>query len=141
MSEVSDKIVINASREKAFEVISDFESYPEFLPEMKNVVVEKETEKEATVLFTFDFMKEVNYRLKLSLTKPSKITWKLVDADIMSENSGSWKLKKLSAKKTEATYTIDVKFGSFVPSFISDTLVNNSLPTMLNNFKERIEKS
>jgi len=141
MSGAKKSIVINAPREKVFETITDFESYPEFLPEMKDVVVENESPKEIIASFTLNLVKEINYRLVLKLAKPSSVSWKLVDGDIMTENTGSWKLKKLSAKKTEATYSIEVGFGAFVPGFISNMLVSSSLPTMLNNFKKRIEES
>jgi ribosome-associated toxin RatA of RatAB toxin-antitoxin module len=139
MSGATRSITINASREKVFEVISDFEDYPEFLPEMKNVGIDKKTAKEVVAFFTLNMMKEINYTLKLKLTKPSSISWTLVEGDVMSKNSGSWKLKKVSPRKTDATYTIDVQFGSFVPGFISNMLVESSLPKMMGHFKKRIE--
>lgn len=141
MSEASRSIIINASQEKVFDVISDFESYPEFLPEMKKVKVEKAGKKEITAAFTLNLIKEINYRLKLKLTKPTSVSWKLIDGNLMSENNGSWKLKKISARKTEAQYKIEVKFGTLVPGFISTMLVGSSLPKMLEAFKERIENT
>lgn len=139
MNGLTESIVINASQEKVFKVISDFESYPEFLPEIEEVQIEKKTAKQVIAKFTLNLMKRISYRMKMKINKPDGISWELIDGDILTQNNGSWKLKKISTRKTEAIYSIDVKFGSFVPSFISNMLINNTLPQMLENFKDRIE--
>jgi hypothetical protein len=41
--------------------------------------------------------------------------------------------------KTEATYTVDVSFSVWVPSFMKDYVVGSSLPATLEAFKNRIE--
>jgi len=140
MSGAKESIIIDASREKVFDVISDFESYPEFLPEMKDVYVEEATAKEVVASFTLSLIKSIEYTLKIKLNKPTSVSWVLVEGEMMIRNTGSWKLKKLSAKKTEATYTIDVGFGLLVPSSVANMLVERSLPQMLENFRERIEE-
>ena len=140
MTEVSRSIVIDAPREEVFDVVTDFESYPEFLPEMKEVNLEKGSAKEAVTSFKLQLLKTIKYRLKLKLTRPSSVSWTLLDGEMMKKNTGSWKLKKLSAKKTEAKYSIDIELGGFVPKAVTDRLVSGSLPAMLENFKKRIEE-
>jgi hypothetical protein len=41
--------------------------------------------------------------------------------------------------KTKVTYNIDVDFGLFVPSLITNKLVGHNLPTMMKRFKDRAE--
>lgn len=141
MSKVTRTILINAPRDKVFDVVSDFESYPEFLTETKDVTIEKKGKTEVVASFTLQLITKINYTLKLRLSKPSGISWTLVRGQMMSRNSGSWKLKSLPRGKTEAAYSIDVAFGLLVPKSISNMLVETNLPKMLECFKERAEAS
>lgn len=139
MTKVTRSIIINAPREKVYEVIADFEGYPKFLPETKEVSIEKASAKEVVATFTLQMIKEVSCTLRFKMTRPSGISWTLVEGEMITDNKGSWKLKKLSPRKTEVKYTIDVSFGLLVPGFISKMLMENNLPKMLDNFKKRIE--
>ena len=56
-------------------------------------------------------------------------------------NDGAWTLKPGPRPETvEATYTIDLKLSSLVPGFIEKALAEQSLPGLLQNFKNRAEK-
>lgn len=140
MTSVSRSIIINSPREKVFDVITDFGSYPQFLSDMKKVVVEKSSSKEIVASFELQIVTTLKYRLKLKLTRPSTVTWKMIEGQLMKKNDGGWKLKALSPKRTEATYTIDVEMGAFIPKSITNNLIGNNLPAMLESFKKRIEK-
>ena len=135
MTEVKKTITINAPIDEVFEVITDFETYPEFLPEMKEVTIEEKKKTSMVTTFRLQLMKEIEYTLNFKLKKPTSVVWELEEGQMMSYNSGSWKLKKVIPKKTQATYSIEVKFGLLVPNAISNMLVENNLPEMLENFK------
>lgn len=139
MTAVSQEIVVETPIDSAFDVIADFKNYPKFLKEMTSVKVLKSTKTSAEVSFTLNLIKKVEYTLALTLKAPTTIAWKLKSSDSLRKNVGSWKLKKLDAETTEATYTIDVEFGMMVPGFISKMLIGSSLPATLKAFKKRIE--
>lgn len=139
MAAVSQEIVFEAPIEVAFDVIADFKNYPKFLKDMTSVAVLKSTKTAAEVSFTLNLIKKIEYTLALTLKSPTTVSWKLKSSDSLRKNVGSWKLKKLDANTTEATYTIDVEFGMMVPGFISKMLVGSSLPSTLKAFKKRIE--
>lgn len=139
MAAVSQDIVFDAPIDVAFDVISDFKSYPKFLKDMTSVTVLKSTKTSAEVRFTLTLIKKVEYALALTLKAPTMVSWKLKSSDSLRKNSGSWKLKKLDANTTEAAYTLDVEFGMLVPGFISKMLIAQSLPSTLSAFKKRIE--
>lgn len=140
MSAISEIIVVKAPIEKAFKVITDFEAYPKFLKDVTDVTVLKSGKAAVQAEFHLNLIKSIAYTLAFTLKSPTKISWKMVKGDMFKKNSGSWVLTKLEPKLTELIYTLDVEFGLFVPSMVSNMLIAKSLPTTLAAFKKRIEK-
>lgn len=132
-------IEINAPRSVVYEVITDFESYPNFLRGPKQVVVQKSTAKSAIVNFTVSLIKKINYTLEIKLSPEKGITWKLVEGDsIMKKNSGKWKLTEKKGL-THAEYQVEVDLGN-LPKPIAKKLVEGNLPTMMKSFRDQAEK-
>lgn len=142
MAQASKTVTINVSPEKLFDVISDYEKYPEFLPEVKKVKVEGGQGSIKEVTYTVDIKaKVINYTLKHTAERPAKLSWTMVKGEMMKGNDGAWTLKAgPQPGTTEATYTIDLKLSSLVPGFIERALAEQQLPGLLANFKARAEK-
>ena len=65
----------------------------------------------------------------------------MIKGEMMKGNDGTWVLKPgAQPGTTDATYTIDLKLSSLVPGFIEKALAEQSLPSLLANFKNRAEK-
>lgn len=140
MSSAQASIDIEAPIKTVYDVITDFESYPEFLPETKDVEVEKQNAKSATVTFTISVIKKITYTLNMKLTSPKSVQWSLVRGDMMKKNSGSWKLSEKKKGVTHASYEIEMDFGGMVPKAISSKLIGTNLPSMLKAFRDRAEE-
>lgn len=142
MAQASKTVTVNVSPEKLFDVISDYEKYPEFLPEVKKVKVEGGQGSIKEVTYTVDIKaKVINYTLKHTAERPAKLSWTMVKGEMMKGNDGAWTLKPgAQPGTTEATYTIDLKLSSLVPGFIEKALAEQQLPGLLSNFKARAEK-
>jgi len=139
MSKTSTKVEIKAPLKKVYEVISDFESYPEFLSGIKSVKILKQKGKICEAEFKVDVIKTITYSLKIELDPPQGLSWSLIKGEFMKSNEGSWALKESKKGITQATYEIEVGFGLLVPKSISSVLIGNNLPTMMKEFKDRIE--
>lgn len=140
MSSAKASIEINAPIKTVYEVISDFESYPEFLPETRKVIVEKESSKSAIVTFTINLIKKITYTLDVKLHPEKGLEWKLEKGEIMKKNNGSWKLTPTHNGGTKAHYEIEMDFGGVVPKAISNKLIGTNLPTMMKQFRDRAEE-
>ena len=140
MSHATASIEIEAPIKQVFDVISDFEAYPDFLPETREVVIEKKSGKSAKVTFTINLIKKITYTLDIKLHPPSGLSWSLVEGDLMKANNGQWKLQEVKKGVTKAIYEIDMNLGSMVPKAISNKLIGTNLPTMMKQFKERAEE-
>ena len=134
-------ITINAPVEKCWAVISDYERYPEFLPEVKKIKTANRRGNEVDVQYEAEVVKIIKYTVHMREEAPSKVSWSFIDGEFMKDNKGGWVLEDGGNGTTKATYTIAVEVGMLVPETIVNALVDTQLPKLLENFKKRIEAS
>jgi coenzyme Q-binding protein COQ10 len=141
MAKVSQTIEIEASPKECYAVISDYESYPEFLKDLKDVTIEKQSGQNAEVTFTIEVIKRISYTLKMHGKPPAHLSWSFIKGEIIKDNKGEWVLEELDDGCTKATYNVEVSFGLLVPGAVAKALTSSNLPAMLQSFKKRIEGS
>lgn len=134
-------ITINAPVDKCWAVISDYERYPEFLPEVKKIRTMNRRGNEVDVQYEAEVVKVIKYTVHMREEAPSKVSWSFIDGEFMKDNKGGWTLEDAGNGTTKATYTIAVEVGMLVPKTIVNALVDTQLPKLLENFKKRIESS
>ena len=132
-------IVFNAPIEKCFAVISDYERYPEFLPEVRKIRTSNRRGNEVDVQYEAEVVKVIKYTVHMKEEGPTKVSWTFIDGEFMKDNKGGWVLEKSGENQTRATYSIEVAVGALVPKTIVNALVDTQLPKLLENFKRRIE--
>lgn len=132
-------ILIEAPIEKVFGIITDYEKYVEFLPEVKRIQISARSGNQVEVQHEVAMIATVRYTLRLTEDKPSRVSWSLVKGEFMRQNQGSWLLEAQGDGRTQATYSIEMTFGPLVPRAIVNALVETSLPKMLSAFKARAE--
>lgn len=134
-------IVFNAPMEKCFEIISDYERYPEFLPEVKKIKTSNRKGAEVDVHYEAEVVKVIKYTVHMKEEKPSRVSWTFIDGEFMKDNRGGWVLEDAGNGTTKGTYTVEVAVGPLVPKSILNALVDSQLPKLLENFKKRIESA
>ena len=140
MAGVTTNLTVNVPIEKFYEVISDVESYPEFIPEMKAIKVISMSDTDGEVKYDLKIMGfSVSYTLKLKKNAPTELSWTFVKGTKMKDNQGYWKLKKIDDNTTEAEYKVELKLGALVPKKFTDQLTKVGLPALMKQFKERAE--
>jgi len=132
-------ILIEAPIEKVFGIITDYEKYVEFLPEVKRIQISARSGNQVEVQHEVAMIATVRYTLRLTEDKPSRVSWSLVKGEFMRQNQGSWLLEAQGDGRTQATYSIEMTFGPLVPRAVVNALVETSLPKMLSAFKARAE--
>ena len=138
MQGAGSSIVIDVPPKVIYDIVLDFENYTDFLPDVKDAVIEKKG-KPTVATFEISVIKKIRYTLSFNATPHKKIAWTFVKGDLFKDNRGAWEFKEIKKGKTEATYHLEVDFGFAVPSLITNKLVGSSLPTMLKRFKDRAE--
>lgn len=132
-------IVINAPVEKVFDVITQYERYPEFLPEVKEVRAANRQGNTLELHYKVEVMKTVRYSIRVTEERPRRMAWTFIEGEVMKDNKGSWVLEPEGEGKTRATYTVEMALGLLVPKAVVNALVDTSLPKMLDAFKRRAE--
>jgi len=124
---VTAGIRINAPREEVWKLITDFDLYPGFFPEVETVTVVKHEGNAWDVLHKLKSGMSVlplrfAYTLRFVLEPPGRMTWTLVGGDL-KYSEGSWELFPVEGgKETLAFYRISY---SIVPKgFLVKTVVN-----------------
>ncbi|GEL68346.1 MULTISPECIES: type II toxin-antitoxin system RatA family toxin [Myxococcus] len=139
MPGASRTIVVNAPIEKVFDVITQYERYPEFLPEVKGIRTENRKGNTVDVHYKVDVVKTINYSIHVTEERPTRMSWTYIKGEFMKDNRGSWVLEPEGEGKTKATYTVEMALGALVPKSVVSALVETSLPKMLDAFKRRFE--
>ncbi len=139
MAGAQRNVIFNAPIEKCWAVISDYERYPEFLPEVKKIRTHNRRGNEVDVQYEAEVVKIIKYTVHMKEEAPKKVTWSFIDGEFMKDNKGGWQLEDAGNGTTKATYSIEVEVGMLVPKSIVNVLVDTQLPKLLENFKKRIE--
>jgi ribosome-associated toxin RatA of RatAB toxin-antitoxin module len=139
MADVKHTEVFNCSPEQFFEILIDYEKYPEFLSEVNKCEVIADHGDHKHVQYEVSVVKKINYVLELREQRPSQVAWDFVKGDLFKKMSGHWKLSEDNGK-TKAEYYVDAAFGMFVPKPMIKTVLNANLPAMMKSYHQRVEK-
>lgn len=141
MAGATRTIEVAAPIERVFATIVDYERYPRFLPEVKQVRLSGRDGNQVNVHYEVHLIKTVRYTVRMVEERPNRVAWSFVEGEVMKDNRGEWKLDALGEDRTRITYTVDARFGALVPRAITDKLVQTSLPAMLDAFRRQAESS
>lgn len=138
MASANAKEVFNCSVEEFFKIVSDYEKYPEFLPEVKSVKIYKTSGDTKEMEYHVSLIKTFKYKLKVTDKKPSSVSFEFIGGDVFKTMKGSWKLSN-DKGKCAVEYNVEATFGMLVPESMAKPLVSANLPLMMANFKKRVK--
>ncbi|MBN2695423.1 SRPBCC family protein [bacterium] len=140
MPGATTNVTVNTTVEKFYDVIRDFEACPDFIPDVKKIVIHSKDDKGAVVeYFLKMFGVSIEYTLKFEFEPYHTIRWSFIKGNKMKDNSGYWKLTPKGNNEVEAEYHAELKLGALIPSAVSDSLINVGLPKLMQQYKEYAE--
>ena len=145
--------------EQLVEVLSDFQSYPKFLPQVAEIFVRLNEPPIWEVRFVLNLIRRLEYELRLELKAEESSTvsgeydqislsWSLLEG-VFKSNTGFWNLRRLTPKEalevglssgTEIDYSISMQLDTYLPKSIFRSLSNHSMPTIVNHVLEETER-
>lgn len=145
MAQVTKQVLIEAPHERFYDLVVDYERYPEFVPGIRSCRV-RDVKGEKHVEYELDLgVKRIRYVLRMTEERPRRVAWSLVSGDMMKVSNGSWELAADGAG-TRAVYSVEIQISRppLVPQAIvdrvSDELTRIQLPKTLEAFKARAER-
>ena len=145
MASVSSEVLVGVPVERFYDLVRDYDRYPEFVPTVKACRVRRGAGG-TEVDYELDLgIKTIAYTLRLEEEPPRRVRWSLVKSDWMKVSNGSWELSD-EGGKTRAVYSVDIQIRKppLVPQSlvdrVTDELTRVQLPRMLEAFRKRAER-
>jgi ribosome-associated toxin RatA of RatAB toxin-antitoxin module len=145
MSVVTKQVVIETPVERFYDIVVDYERYPEFVPGIRACRI-RPGKGDKQVEYELDLgIRRIKYVLHHEEQRPRKVSWSLVSGDMMKVSNGSWELWD-DKGRTRAVYSVEIQIARppLVPQAlvdrVSDELTRVQLPKTLEAFKTRAER-
>lgn len=138
MVELVHVIRVDNSVDRVYNLLIDYDLYPEIMPEIKGVNVLSQRRISDTVEFTGRMIKWVRSTLRLRKFENREINWRQLEGDFLL-NRGSWKLRPVGEAATEVKFILKADIGASVPRFIVRKALELSIPRMLHRFRREAE--
>lgn len=139
MAKLSHTLELCTSADLFYKQLLDFPAYPSFLSHIKSVEVLFQDNNEAEVLFSIELVQSFEAKLHFVFEAEKKISWSLLESEMLKSYEGSWQLVQ-KGKKLFASYEVDFQLKLWMPEVMLQSLIDASLPKMLNEFKRHAEQ-
>ncbi len=133
-------VEVDVPPERMYALVTDFESYPSFVPNQSAVRVVQREGDDWNVEFELKVAKRLTYELALRGVPGESLRWSLVAGDMMDKTEGGWRFEALPEGRTQAHYEIDVELAGFVPRSVTRALIERTLPANVHAFKLEAER-
>ena len=141
----TERMVVTATPEQCFAVVSDIERYPEWAADIKQVVVERRDDEGRPAEATFRagaFGRSTSYTLAYDYSEaPHVLAWKLTQGDITTKLDGSYIFDPGEGGGTDVTYHLEAELRVPIPGFIKMRATSRIMHTALEELKARVESS
>ena len=139
-------IVIDAPAQPCFEIATEFERYPEWASDIKEVtVVERDAEGHGLVVRfrTAAFGRSTSYTLRYDYAEaPQVLSWVEVEGDLTSRLDGAYVFAETAGAHgptTEVTYHLEAQLKLPIPGFVKRRAEGRIMHTALRELKARVE--
>ncbi|MBD65574.1 MAG: cyclase [Halobacteriovoraceae bacterium] len=132
-------VTMDAPVENVYKVITDYESYADFMEGVSKVEVVERDGNKLVARYHINMIKKLTYTLNLVETENKEVSWSFNEGDLFSVNQGSWLLTDNGDGTTLVDYTVevDLKKKMIGSGMIVKTLTEVQLPSMLKSVEER----
>lgn len=145
VEQAREHTTIHAPVERCFQVLTDFERYPEWAGDLKEAsVVERDDHGRAVVVeYRAAAMgRTTTYRLRYDYTgAPHRLGWQLEAGDIQRELDGVYELSTSEEEpgNTDVGYQLAIDLIMPIPGFVKRRAEVRILKTALDELKSRVE--
>jgi hypothetical protein len=139
---VTERTTIDATKDACLDVLLDFERYPEWAKDLKEVnVLDRDAEgRGLEVRFRAAGMGySTNYTLRYDYSDPDTLAWRLIRGDITRKLDGSYHFAEAPDGGLDVTYELEAELVVPLPGFIKRRTQLKIMHTALKELKTRVE--
>ena len=141
--QASERAVMHAPPDKCYEVVADFERYPEWAADIKAVTIEQRDEEGRPSEVAFRaaaFGRSTNYTLRFDYDNaPKELSWVQTRGDLTSRLDGTYVFDATDNGDTEVTYHLTAELRVPIPGFVKRRAEGRIIGTALRELKARVE--
>lgn len=130
---------IDAPARVLYEVVTDYEHYPEWLPEFRSARILRKEGNEVDVEFVFAVpIKQIRYSIRVQ-HDPEKLEtrWHFLHGEIIDNTEGGWRFESLGENRTRIHYrvgvSINVPVSKGIVNRVANLLTGTTIPRMFSN--------
>jgi len=145
----TEQMVMRASPERLYKTILDFERYPEWAGDIKEVkVLDRDADGRGTAVSwrAAAFGRSTTYTLRYDYSNaPKQVSWVLDHGDITSKLDGAYTFEPADLggedgpDATLVTYMLEVELKIPLPGFVKRRAENRIISTALKELRARVE--
>ena len=135
------KVIINHSAKKIYEIVLDIEKYPEFIPWCSNVEIKSKTKNNiiADLLVNYRFFKKT-FTSDVRYNSDNLIIDVIYIKGPLKNLQNQWKFEKINNNKTKVHFKIQFEFKNIIYQKISETFFYLIENKMIDSFKKRADE-
>ncbi len=141
--QVTERMVIGGTPDHCWEVLTDFERYPEWAADIKAVSVDERDADGRALLVTFRaaaFGRSTSYALRYDYTDaPGTLSWVQTEGDLTRRLDGAYHLEASGEDGTDIRYDLVVDLKVPLPGFVKRRAEGRIMGTALRELKVRVE--
>lgn len=143
--QATERMVVDASPDKVWAVLTDFVDYPSWAHGLKSVTVRSRDEQDRPLDVTYRAAamgRSTSYTLRYDYRDgPRALRWTLVESDIVRALDGSYELNPVdgNSDKTELTYHLEVDVAVPLPNFVKRRAEGRIFHTALDDLRDHLE--
>jgi ribosome-associated toxin RatA of RatAB toxin-antitoxin module len=141
--QATEEMEVGAPPDRCWEVLLDFERYPEWVGDLKQVeVLERDDAGRGTrVSFRAAAMgRSTSYTLAYDYSaEPRELAWVLERGDLMRKLDGSYVFEAVDGDRTHVTYHLEAELIVPLPGFVKRRAEGRIMGAALRELKGRVE--
>lgn len=136
-------VLINSPAKDVWDTLTDYSSYPQFMPKISMVKVHNRKGNDVWVEFNLKILfKNIRFNtIRTQDKKAGTLVWKMDTSkkNDIKDTHGGWMIRPHGKTKSIVLYTVNVDSGFKVPQKIQDMIAKKDLPGVVQAVKMRVE--
>jgi ribosome-associated toxin RatA of RatAB toxin-antitoxin module len=139
----SERIRIEAPADRCFDVAVDYESYPEWLRDVKEAKILESDDEGRGLRVEYRAAalgKSIRYVLEYDYSAaPGKFSWKFVEGDMLRRLDGSYTFESEGPTSTRVQYDLEVELAMPLPGLVKRRAAGLIMGSALKELKKQVE--